>query len=383
MSKHDPNGPSKLNQREECPGSYRLETTTPTDVPEWARLSMSADDESESSARGTRLHEHIADCIRNNVAPTLEGTPGDNPESDHAALMACWDVAQQLIVPIGDKGSPLVLVEYRVALDHLGIPGGGTIDLAIVNPGSGFTLVDWKFGFSPVRDPAVNRQMQAYALGLANDYGCTHGKAMIVQPSGLGVAPVRTAEYSPELLARILPSIKRIVDDTQRVDAPLIPGDHCLYCKAKTGCPARKAQAEAVLARRAQPILHTIAAMEPKNRLDYIEKMKLAKGWLESSLVEIDEAILAGHLQVPGLVIGEGRKSRSWVNDYMATEAMTAAGVPEERQYKRTVISPAEAEKIAGKSKATSLKLKPAICVSPGKPRIVREGTTGALENDA
>lgn len=379
--KHDPNGPSKLNQREECPGSFRLETTAEIEVrPEWAGPGT-PDDESEASARGTRLHDLIADCIRCDRAPKLEDIPGADPESDLIPLEFCWEQAQKVLADVGED--LLVLVEYKVDLAHLGIPGGGTIDLAVVNPGKDFVLIDWKFGYSAVRDPAVNRQMQAYALGLANDYGCVEGNAIIVQPNGIGVAPVRSAYYSPEMLARLLPSLQRIVSDTQREDAPLIPGDHCLYCKVKTGCPARKAQADAVLARRAQPILHTIAAMEPKHRLDYIERMKLAKGWLESSLDEIDGAILDGRVQVPGLVVGEGRKSRDWVNEYMAAEAMTAAGIPEDRQFKRKVISPAEAEKIAGKSKSTGLKLRPAIVVVPGKPRIVREGTTGAIESEA
>jgi hypothetical protein len=377
--KHDPNGPSKLNQREGCPGSYRLETNGENrDLPDI----LSPEMESEASKRGRFLHEIIASCLVDGTRPTVDmltTASGESFESDVQALEDCYDYAMEKLAgnPI-DGTEPLVLIEHRVDLTAFGIATGGTLDLALVWPGRTFFLVDWKFGFSPTRDPLYNRQMHAYASALVDNFGCVDGTAAIVQPFGLGIDPIRTAYYEPEQLSRFGSEIRSIVAATQVPDAPLRPGDHCQWCKVKFDCPARKAQAEAIIAQRAQRITHTIGALDPDKRAHYVEQMKLAKAWLEGALSEVDLAIIGGSLAVPGFVVAEGRKSRKWLDEGSAQLAMTDAGIPDERMYKREMLSPAEAEKVVGKTRA--VKLKPAITIVPGKPRVVREGTTGAID---
>lgn len=382
--KHDPNGPSRLAQREMCPGSLRLETASMRD-PSGLELPGTSEDESDHSRRGRFLHDVIANCIAELTPPTEamlvveDEFRGEDYTDALDAVLLCWGWAMGRIGnhPI-DGGDPLILIEYRVDLADYGIGAGGTVDLAIVWPGRCFDLTDWKFGVTPTADPLVNRQMHAYALGIAQGYGCSSGEVSIVQPDGMGVEPIRTAHYTPEMIARLAGEIRYIVDETKREDAPLVPGEHCRWCKVINGCPARQSQAEAIIARRALPITNTIAAMQPADRLPYVERMRLARAWLDGALRDIDNAIIDSRLLVPGFVVAEGRKSREWVSEDAALAVMREAGVQEDLLRESKVISPAKAEKLLGK--ARSGKLRGAIVSTPGKPRVVREGTTGAVD---
>lgn len=332
---------------------------------------------SEAAAEGTKLHDIIADCLRCDRRPE----PADYPAFDSEAVEAlafCYDYAQSILLR-SDIENDLTLIEVRLDLTGLGIERGGTIDFALVRPGEWFYLIDWKFGGLPVTSPRYNRQMQAYAHGLCEQYGCQHGTAAICQPRA--GTPVKVDDFTAAELQEHAGNIRVIVSRAKDPQAPLIPGDHCTLCNARDTCPARRALAEATIANRPAPTLATLRSMEPAKRLDFYERLKLAKSWVEGALGEVEGAILEGKLDVPGLMIGEGRKARAWVSEAQAVNVLTEL-MGEGLMYKRQIVSPAEAERLLGKNRVTAAKLRDVIVSIPGKPRVVRTGTTGAIGED-
>ncbi len=368
---HDANGPSQLSKREGCPGSGRMEAAVAAEPGAEPTTRAAAAD------RGTRLHDAIADCIRCDRRPESVDYPSFD-EEEIAALQFCYGYYEQLVANCDPEMDP-ILVEVRVDLTSLGIAKGGTVDLAVIKPGDTFWMADWKFGGLPTRAPRWNRQMQAYAVGLIEQYGCINGGTIAVVQPALK-EPVRCDFLTAAELTEHALAIRSIVSRAKKPDAPLIPGDHCTLCNARETCPSRKAIAEATIATKGISSLAAFNALEPSKRLDLYERMKLAKAWVEGALGDVDAAIITGKLEVPGLGIGEGRKSRSWYNDSVAIDALRAAGLAETSIFTSSVISPAVAEKIVARPRLDGVR-KVIVSVS-GKPRVVRVGSGGLIGED-
>jgi RecB family exonuclease len=354
---HDINGPSRLALREQCPGSGRLEAQAPPEP------------ESEYAARGKRLHAVLARCLRARRMPTLADV-GDDPDDD-AAVAAAWEAIAAIPAP----PDALRLIECKTDLSHVGIPAGGTIDYAVVIPGGHFWLVDYKFGSQYVPAPRHNRQFHAYAVGLALDYGCIAGESILIQPA---LDRVDTDPVSAEDLANWRAQLTAITARARAADAPLVPGPHCDGCPARRGaCPAA-AQAAAVAQARA-PIdpLQQFAVLPPDQRLHLYERMRLARAWLDGAIASADAAILAGQLQVPGLMVAEGRSSRAWIDAHRAATVLGA--LLGEAAYSAKILSPAQAEKALKAKGHRAAVLTPLVATVPGKPRVARDGTAGAL----
>lgn len=358
MSDHDINGPSSLALREACPGSARMTAGIPKPPP------------NVDMERGTRLHGYVEAHLR-----------GDPPlitdDAEAQAVLVCtgFAVATSDIAPPG----ALRLVEHKLDLSDLGITKGGTADYAVVVPGQWFHVVDWKFGAHPVRTPRWNRQLQAYAVGIAMEFGCIEGSASVVQPAL--DQPVSTGHFRPEDIATCTAELKAIVTAAKDPDAPLIPGEHCVRCPAYARCPSRQAHGEAIIARRPLPPQHAIRALPPEERLHYYQRLRLANAWVKSAVDDIDASILAGELDVPGLAVGEGRKSRVWSSESAAEKKLVE--LLGDGAYDKSLLSPAQAEKRVAAAKGKWMahnELKDLIATKPGKPRIMRDGSQGLIE---
>lgn len=327
--------------------------------------------ETSAMFRGTRLHAVVAACLSARRHPSQE--VDRLTDDDFAAVSACYKIGMDSIRAAEALGQ-IVLIEQAVNLTRLGI-AHGTLDFAVVEPGEQFCATDWKFGDGPVQSPAHNRQLQAYAIGLVDDYGCGHGIVEVFQPSKGGDIPFAT--YSAEQLTRLAGEIRGIVERAKDPKAPLIPGDHCSMCPAAAGCPARTAIAESVIALRPVSPADVIRALDPENRVRYYDRLKLARSWLEAALESIDAAVVDRSLDVPGLSVAPGRNARVW-SDESAARTMLVEMLGE-RATK--LVSVAEAEKIAGKDRKKQFaKL---VGTVPGKPRVAREGSKGAVGDDA
>lgn len=349
---HDLNGPSVLYRRALCPGSAQQEANR-ADVP------------NEHSDRGNALHE-IARRVLAEGASVL----ADVPAEDADAVQFVVDCANSLKERAGQ--SAMVIAEHRVDLWKLGIQAGGTIDVALVNPGGPAFAQDHKFGRSWVDHPRWNLQCQAYAWGLREDFGCTEVTFGIAQPAAEERHRWREATFTSDELDAFGDRIHAIVLATQQPDPPLVPGEHCGFCRAKASCPAR-ARVVAEISVLRDPMA-VVRAMTPKDRAAFYERLDLALEQLKGARDAIEAEALAGTLALEGYQVGTGRRSRSWADEGVAQAALlrlaAALGKDASQLIRTEIASPAEAEKALGKAAKESLG--ELTTWRDGKPKLVR-----------
>lgn len=212
--------PSKLELISHCPAApYRSEPFPFED--------------NAAAARGRDLHERVALGLKSGPEgydAILDGLSDD----DASAVRTCWEVADSL----RPKGIHQRWFEEKLDLSFLGMPSGGTPDLVYFDGDSGTVcVVDWKFGKGPVPDPMENKQLIAYALGIAeNKIKWLFKKAYLVvcQPDPANGKPYRDAlieaEDFPDWEKKILEWI-----NAAKVQKPVaLPGPWCKrqYCDA-------------------------------------------------------------------------------------------------------------------------------------------------------
>lgn len=360
MSEHDINGPSQLKKREECPGSADAEK----DI---------VRQDNKDSSRGNTGHTWIAATMRGKTPPAL---PEDLIEPCTIALdaaMAVQSVASGIGVKI-PEGKPIVLVEHKVDLSGLGIKQGGTIDYALVWPGVLAIFLDWKFGVLWTDNPKWNRQIQAYAWGLANDFGCEEVWGGICQPELQPDLRLRLDRFTAEDLARRGTEIKRIVSWTKVADAPRRPGECCTFCGAKDACAARQAYG-AQLSLITQPSQVFFSA-SPEDRKALWEKIGIAIKTLEKAKEQITQLMIADpKITMPGYEIGEGRGKREWKDPDQAKASLIAValakGLDPDCVEPRRLLSPNQADETFGKAKLVRETLEKIVKKIPGEPAIV------------
>jgi hypothetical protein len=357
VAEHDINGPSKLDQREACPGSAHQEALVPDEGPTpW-------------TDRGNGLHARATDIARGN-SRIVDHT--DLPPADLDELMVATEAVEEARARM--PSDALLLLDYRVDLAPLGIPVGGSLDVALVVPGGPAWLADWKFGRMWVRHPRRSRQVQGYAWGLRDGFGCTSVEGAMVQPSA--PHPVLSHTWTGEELDAIGNEIRAIVDRTKDPRAPLIAGDQCDRCRARSTCP-RRVEIAAVAATLPDPV-EAMRNTPAADRAAMWQRLELAVETLRDARDAIERAAIEGTLEIPGYGIGSGRASREWADPVAAEVVLMSMaldrGVPMERIVKRELCSVAEAEAVLGKAKATVAALAPHINRKPGRAKLVHKG---------
>jgi hypothetical protein len=240
----------------------------------------------------------------------------------------------------------------------------GNADL-IGRLGKRVIVLDWKFGDGVMVDAEESEQGLFYAaaakrtLAWAFD-GATEVEIVIVQPPNIRrwvTTVARVEEFERTLVAA--------VKTAKRADAPVAMGDHCRWCQAKPICP----QYSGAVARATHRALDTLNPEELGQALALAEK-------LEDFIAEARALVqqrLEKSLPVPGYKLVAKRATRQWVNEGVAVQTLTAAGLSVGEMYKRELLSPAQMEKELKKRK---LELPADLVVS------VSSGNTIAQESD-
>lgn len=207
MDHHD-FSPSRLEQFRLCPGSYYMQQGLP-------------EEDGEYAIEGRRLHNAVA-------AHNLDGLNDEQA----TAVQKCIDLVDHLIEP-GDIAS------FEETL-HIKDEDGtlltcGIADVIIWNPVTRkLIVIDWKFGYTPVKDVASNIQVATYAVGAMQKYGVSSCGAIVFQPR------IRhKSEYTYTNSAAIIANIRTIIKRAQNRDLVLRASeDACRYCRARLNCPA-------------------------------------------------------------------------------------------------------------------------------------------------
>lgn len=276
---------SGLQRLAMCPGSWRAEKACP------------AGEESDDSLMGTRLHQHMED----------DTTPGDPEEAE--AVNWCRNTEYRLrdrYLSAPDNQPPVDAADIREIrmIDKQG-QFSGKPDCVLI-AGHKALVIDYKFGRSLA--PAAGNNLQLAALAVLVHQHCTEIKTVytaILQPYVSRQDP-KVCRYDEQQLVAAEKYIRGVIAASQVDDAPLRPSHAaCKYCRAQASCPATSLQVRTVCA------LDLNAAWEqwsPAKRREAYDIAKMARKWADAVTQKI-ETDLRAEVEIPGLVLGAGRKS--------------------------------------------------------------------------
>ncbi len=325
---HSLMGPSSLERRMLCPGSYHQEVQLPPDQ----EASFP-----ELAAQNTELHEMIGQVILSNM------TTEDALEAagDHSgAVLSCLRYAQ---VMIERNPHALVNVEHRVDCGgmHHSVQRG-TADLVLVEAFHRAIVVDWKLGYRQPAPAESNLQLAAYAVAVSDEFE-TPEVAIAVVMGRMG--RVSQALLGPDQLDDARERINGIAERASNPMAPLRPSaDACRYCKAKATCPA--------LAEVTFQALESGADVEgwtPVQLAQLLGVAYMAAEWAGAVKSEAYKRLSMGG-QVPGYQLVEGNRRKSWKDDVTVEQLEELA--EELKKDKDAILSPRKLASPAAVGKA-------------------------------
>ena len=315
-----------------CPGSVKAE----------AGLS---DRSSSFAEEGTRAHDLMEKMLLRDPREVGESFDVHSEMVEHVQTYV--DYVESLKRP-GDT----LFVEHRVDFSEWVPDGFGTADTIL--RGEDYNhIVDLKYGKGVKVYVQDNPQPLLYGLGAYADFGFISNfktvRMSIVQPR---LDHIDEWEISVTDLLKFGEEARQAAADTLNPNAPRAPGEkQCKFCKAKADCPALyKLTADTLMADFEQideaPQPHKLTDGQLRAAL---ENKALIEAWLASVELTIKQRILEGGA-FEGFKLVEGRAVRKWSDEDRAG-ALLAHLVGDHAAYTHKLISPAQAEKLLGKSK--------------------------------
>ena len=261
---HHAFSPSSLNRLRDCPGSYVMqlgleETATP------------------ESSEGTMLHDRIARKDFSNLTPEQE-----------EMCELCLKEIDSVLKMSTCMNTDVVHEKHLTVKDAEGnTVTSGTADVVIIEKEGtdtvkGLTVIDWKFGRTPVADVGHNLQLAAYALGAMQRYGATSCRAIIFQPR-----IKNRSEYTFTKAGAILSNISAVIARANSDKVVLQAGDQCKYCLAKSKCPAFSKMFQALML----PEDGTSQELDPATLLDYWNKAKIIEKAIAQLKLKVEEYV--------------------------------------------------------------------------------------------
>lgn len=289
---------SNLHRRAACPGSERLETGLP-------------DQKSDVATEGDMLHANVGKLTKDKLAS--ERT---------YCVEFCEKTEAELIRKLFGEDKPKILREVELTLNGEVF---GHADVIAVWKGKAMCL-DWKFGRIAVDPAEANYQLRAYALMVADTYGCDSVVVGIVQPRLSGDERVSLASYSQGDFVKAADEIDAIRAACKAPDAPLhatIEG--CRYCRAKATCPEMVKQVDEI-ALQSPATITSMNAADLYNRAKIVEKHVDA---IKSAVFLLVQNAEAQNIHVPGISLKLGQNRRTIKDPVKAFQALSAHITPE------------------------------------------------------
>jgi hypothetical protein len=373
MSSHSLLGASGAHRWMECPGSLRetAKITRPQRSSEFALEGTAAHHlASHCLGSGVRPHEYLGYWLHldQDESVTLRAKLEPAPYAFEVTLemVEAVDIYLKTVRDhIERLGAGTILrIERRVALDWIGPDLFGTADAVIVGPpGTELVVIDFKYGAGVVVEVPYNPQLMYYALGawMSEPDPSTFIwiRLGIVQPRAPHPAgPVREWALLPHYLREwselhLAPAVAA----TRDPKAPLIPGDHCRFCPARSSCPALRghlAQAfqypefpEETLPARVEPPRPMLPdPADPGQVARALKIAPLAEEWAKA-VHGLAQNMLERGIKIPGYKLIRRNSHRRWL-DPVTTEAELKDRALHDA-FDTRLKSPAQVERIAGK----------------------------------
>jgi hypothetical protein len=324
-------------------------------------------------ARGTAAHALAERCWRENRAAvdfaqstiTVERfsfiVDGDMLDAVEVYLRFCAAIA-----PVSRREAKTVFAHVEEHFD-LGVDFGGTADFVVVYPESKTMIVaDYKHGAGVPVSPENNPQAMIYALGAFAKLGAKTNiekiRIVIVQPRYDSENAVKDWWISTKDLlawqdAVLLPALTRVRASSGGI-GDLRAGAHCRFCPGLAQCP-RQLQTALETARQEFSAIDKPGLALPlpeKMTPDEIGKVlrfaEMLAPWADAVKDRAQSMLMAGQ-SVLGFKLVEKRPNRQWIDAAKSEEFLT--GLFGEKAYKKTLITPAQAEKLFAKKDAGAI----------------------------
>lgn len=239
----------------------------------------------------------------------------------------------------------------------------GTADVQLLSSDT-LEIMDYKDGMGIV-DPVENKQMSIYAIGAmvmhksAVGYPFSKVRLTIIQPKLVvkGFEPVRYWETTVDDLLKFAEEMKLRAEETDKPDAPLVPGDsQCKWCEHKGACSAYINRNMEGVSLMFEDVAKQAADKEPTELSDgqireIVESAPSVRQMLEAVEKEALRRIESGH-NVDGLKVVRtaGRRSWSYSEEEMA-DKLKRMSIPKSAMYVTKLVSPAQVEKLSWEKK--------------------------------
>jgi hypothetical protein len=244
-----------------------------------------------------------------------------------------------------------LFVECRVDFSDWVPNGFGTSDAIVINERDQIChIIDLKYGRGVKVDAEYNTQAQLYALGVFADYGYLYQfnaiEVHIYQPR---INHFSTWRVSVSALLLFGEYVKYRAAMAMVDGAPATPSEKgCQWCKAAMTCPELRDFVTATIGAEFDALdsLPPPARLSANEIAEVITGAPLVESWL--SKVKEHGADLAAQGELPGFKMVEGRSLRRWRPDAEA-QIIEVLG---DDAYKKSLITPPQAEKLLGKKKS-------------------------------
>jgi hypothetical protein len=192
-----------------------------------------------------------------------------------------------------------------------------------------------------------------YGLGamIANPVPITKIVLTIVQPRCFHPdGNIRSWETTGMELLDFAAQLVSDAKNTEDPDATLKTGDHCRWCKAQGICPAIQDKALST----AQMVFAPAVSYDPAKLADTLEKLDQIEAWAKSVRSFAYSEAEAGRIP-PGYKLVDKRATRKWKEGLQAANVAMVFGVELDQVLETKMKSPAQVEKLVGKSAAKDL----------------------------
>ena len=292
------------------------------------------------------------------------------PESGVIVTKDMYDYVLTYVSYVNSINGEL-FVEQRVDFSHIAPDGFGTSDAIVIND-SVMTIVDLKYGKGVRVDAENNTQGILYALGAVNDYGMLFNiktiNIVIVQPR---LDHISEWTIGIDELNRWGERLKQAAELALSENAPRSPGEkQCQWCRAKATCPALAKLTESTL----MTSFDNLDTSKPEQLTDEqlkvaLDNKKLIVSWFDAVETLVTDRLSTGQV-FNGYKLVAGRANRAWRDEATVAKVLSTV-LSEDTIYTRKMISPAQAEKELGKSRAELLE--DLVTKPEGAPTLVPE----------
>jgi hypothetical protein len=263
--------------------------------------------------KGTERHAALANVIvgteQNPPAEVVAWLDALNDEP--ATLAPLRGAAPELAYGYTPATGVARLIGSNVGRAYNAAPGEfvGSADYVLVADNA-VTVVDLKTGLGEVPHPSRNAQLRFLALAAARWHGVESARVGILHaPDGRAAwwSWATVDAFELEAIAVELRTLAERIgyarNDVERGRTPrLTVGEHCTYCPARFGCPARVAMAQRLAGEPEKVVLDLKAMLTPESASLALARWQAAT----KALAEVGAALHAYASESP-IALGDGR----------------------------------------------------------------------------